>query len=139
VVTDDFKAKRDAAAKDACELKHPGYSDYYYSESDNLYSFKAGADWGRAHTLDKHTEQCEKLQQELAELRTAYNERGMAMQQTGKMVRSMYAPENERLNKENGIMEKALRLILDEVGTSTLTNKIASEALDKIKRIRNGN
>jgi hypothetical protein len=84
-------------------------------------------------------EQCERLQQELAELRAAYNERGMAMQQTGKIVRSLYAPENERLNKENGIMEKALRLILDEVGTSTLTNKIASEALDKIKRIRNGN
>jgi cell division septum initiation protein DivIVA len=91
------------------------------------------------HHYEKLFEKHEKLQQELAELRAAYNERGMAMQQTGKMVRSLYAPENERLNKENGIMEKALRLILDEVGTSTLTNKIASEALDKIKRIRNGN
>lgn len=52
--------------------------------------------------LDAALAEIEQLNLDLGNLRADYNDRGVAMRETGKMVRSMYAPKNVKLNKENG-------------------------------------
>jgi hypothetical protein len=50
------------------------------------------------------------IDQSTKELVAAYEERGMAMRNTGDMTKSLYAPKNEKLNKEVG----KLRALLGE-------------------------
>jgi 2-keto-3-deoxy-L-rhamnonate aldolase RhmA len=45
----------------------------------------------------------------LMTLHADYEDRGHAMRQTGDMVRSLYAPKNEKLNKENGKLKGQLK------------------------------
>lgn len=76
---------------------------------------------------------------ELAELRLAYNERGEAMRHTGDMVRSLYAPKNVKLNKENGRLKGEIDRLTAENwvrrDSSLRTYDGLTEELDKLKQV----
>ncbi len=83
------------------------------------------------------SQECDQLREDAQLIYTQYMERGMAMRETGDMVRSIYAPKNEKLNKQVGRLTAALTKILNvtgrpqAAGTRKVVHEIAYEALEK--------
>lgn len=75
----------------------------------------------------------EGMQEEIRHLRVQYEERGMAMRETGNMVRSLYHPLLEKAVKA---LEKISKARSDDM--KRVYREIATEALDEIERSRRG-
>lgn len=74
-------------------------------------SFRVGYDQGFA----EGRAEIERLTAELEQLQKAYEERGEAMRHTGDIVRSLYAPKNVKLNKENGKLKGEIQHLKAEL------------------------
>ncbi len=65
--------------------------------------------------INRLTVENDRLREDAQRLYQQYIERGMAMKDTGDMVRSIYAPKNEQLNKENGKLKGRIKELEEQL------------------------
>lgn len=122
----DFEKKRDQAAdKYATEIRP--MSPYRYDDYTTPSDFKAGADWARKEReaeIERLKDQLDKAQEGerfyRGEWQSACERYNYAMEE-----RDALKAEVEKSKR----LAEALERVIEECGTSTLTNKIARKAL----------